>query len=406
MAVNVYCTEKIRNKSGNITEYVMSDESGNVCNFTRKKMLELLKDKSYNVVNLKIDSAGRIVDKAVANEKQVLSKINKRSESTDSNTIFERAYTMFKHKQMIVEVIQDNRILLLDAPFNMLGTINASNIDKFNQAFEQYLHNKYGYHPSKLEVINTENNWRFIMYGEQYLECTILHRKNYFPGIANINSFKISSNVDLSRFGVYKKAENIHDKNTGKVAENAFVGVIVYDKTNKEAVDWAEKQIADLDKKAEGLSSKTKEDKKMEACRNKLRKEIYARLESGIEYTNDIQLHTDDKEFIDEISKIEKLWATLETEEGFKDMVQDVLEDIVEYEEHPKTLYYGYLGFDSNWKDADVMFSYNPEIVKQHIEDCIYDITRNDESEDAREKALKMLYTNVDGEDYKAEDWI
>ena len=256
MAINVYCTEKIRDKAGRVTEYVMSDESGNVCNFTRKKMVELLKDKNYNVMNLQIDTAGRIVDKAVANEKQTLNKINKRSESTDSNTIFERAYTMFKHKQMIVEVIQDGRVLLLDAPFNMLGTINASNIDEFNQAFEQYLHNKYGYHPSKLEVINTENNWRFIMYGDQYLECTILHRKNYFPGITNAKSFSFRTNVDTNKFGVHKKAANIYDSNTGKVVENAFVGVIVYDKTNKEASDWAQKQIAELDKKAEALSKK------------------------------------------------------------------------------------------------------------------------------------------------------
>lgn len=255
MAVNVYCIDKIR-KGNAIVEYVMSDESGNTCNFNRKKMLELLKDKSYNVMNLQLASDGRIVDKAVENEKQTINKINQRSESTDSNTIFERAYTMFKHKQMIVEVIQDGRVLLLDAPFNMLGTINASNIDEFNQAFEQYLHSKYGYHPSKLEVVNKENNWRFVMYGDQYLECTIMHQKNYFPGVTNAKSFSVTSNVDTSRFVVHKKAADIYDNNTGRIVENAFCGVIVYDKTHKEASDWAQKQIAELDQKANALSKK------------------------------------------------------------------------------------------------------------------------------------------------------
>lgn len=255
MAVNVYCIEKIRNGNA-IVEYVMSDESGNTCNFNRKKMLELLKDKSYNVMNLQIDSAGRIVDKAVKNEQQTLNKINRRSESTDLQDIFDRAYSMFQHRQMIVTVIQNNRILLLDAPFNMLGSLNASNIDQFLNQFEVYMMQKYGYSPAKLEVRNNENNWRYIMYGEQYLECTLLHRKNYFPGISNIQSFNIASNVDTNRYGVHKKAANIYDSNSGKVVENAFVGVIVYDKTNKEASDWAQKQIAELDKKAEALSKK------------------------------------------------------------------------------------------------------------------------------------------------------
>lgn len=144
----------------------MSDESGNVCNFKRRGMLDLLKNKSYNVMNLQLSSDGRIVDKAVKNEQQTLNKINRRSESTDLQDIFDRAYNMFQHRQMIVMVIQNNRILLLDAPFNMLGSLTASNIDQFLNQFEIYMMNKYGYSPAKLEVRNSETNWRFVMYGE------------------------------------------------------------------------------------------------------------------------------------------------------------------------------------------------------------------------------------------------
>ncbi|MBR4981944.1 MAG: hypothetical protein IKY94_05240 [Lachnospiraceae bacterium] len=256
MALNVYCIEKIRNSAGSIVEYVMSDESGNVCNFKRKGMLDLLNNRSYNVMNLQLSSDGRIVDKTMKNEQQTLSKINRRSESTDLEVIFERAYNMFQHKQMVVTVIQDNRIVLLDAPFNMLGSLTASNIDQFLNHFELYMMNKYHYTPAKLEVVNTANNWKYIMYGDQYLECTLMHRKNYFPGISNIQCFRMSSNVDTNRYAIHKKVANIYDSNTGRVVENAFVGVIVYDKTHKEAAEWASKQIAELDKKAEALSKK------------------------------------------------------------------------------------------------------------------------------------------------------
>ena len=142
MALNVYCIEKIRNSAGSITEYVMSDESGNVCSFNRRGMMDLLKSKSYNVMNLQLSSDGRIVDKAMKNEQQILKRINRRSESTDLEVIFERAYTMFQHRQMVVTVIQDNRIVLLDAPFNMLGSLTSSNIDQFFNHFELYLLNK------------------------------------------------------------------------------------------------------------------------------------------------------------------------------------------------------------------------------------------------------------------------
>lgn len=67
--VKVQCIEKTRDRVGNITQYVIKDEYGKVDYLNRDQMLKMLKNKNYEVVNLQIDKAGRIVDKAVELEK-------------------------------------------------------------------------------------------------------------------------------------------------------------------------------------------------------------------------------------------------------------------------------------------------------------------------------------------------
>ena len=67
--VKEQCIEKTRDRAGNITQYVMKDENGKVDYLNRDQMLKMLKNKNYEVVNLQIDKAGRIVDKAVELEK-------------------------------------------------------------------------------------------------------------------------------------------------------------------------------------------------------------------------------------------------------------------------------------------------------------------------------------------------
>lgn len=67
--VKVQCIEKTRDRAGNITQYVMKDENGKIDYLARDQMLKMLKNKNYEVINLQIDAAGRIVDKAMNLEK-------------------------------------------------------------------------------------------------------------------------------------------------------------------------------------------------------------------------------------------------------------------------------------------------------------------------------------------------
>lgn len=69
--VKVQCIEKTRDRAGNITQYVVKDENGKIDYLARDQMLKMLKNKNYEVINLQIDAAGRIVDKAVEVEKSI-----------------------------------------------------------------------------------------------------------------------------------------------------------------------------------------------------------------------------------------------------------------------------------------------------------------------------------------------
>ena len=72
--IKVYCINKVRNSRGVINEYVIRDQSGNACSLKRSDMAKMLKNKQYEVVNLQLDSLGRIVDKAVTEEKEQLNE--------------------------------------------------------------------------------------------------------------------------------------------------------------------------------------------------------------------------------------------------------------------------------------------------------------------------------------------
>lgn len=252
--MKVMCVEKNRNAVGAIVEYVLCDEYGNTCYLNRDGMVKILKDKDYDVLNLQLDKMGRIVEKSMNNEKSMIEQLNKKSESTAENAIFERAYGLFKHQQMIVMVVQNGKVLLLDEPFNLVTSINANNIDQFMSQFEGYLKNKYNYTPAKLEVINKARNWRYIMYGEQYIECTIMHKQNYYPGLSNIKDFIVNTNMNDANHHLYSKTASLYDKETSRIVENAFCGAIVYDKRCKEAAEWANKQIKELENKVNSMS--------------------------------------------------------------------------------------------------------------------------------------------------------
>lgn len=242
----LYCLEKIRNSRGNVVEYVMGDEHGDTGNFDRDGVIGLLKDKKYNVMNLQLDSLNRVVDKAMEKEANIIEKIKQHSKSNDLQSIFDRAYG-FILKNGMVMICQRGKSIKLTEPFDMLkGQIN---IDVLQYDFETYVKAKYGFVPTKLEVVNVGKNFRYIMYGKEYVDSTIMDKEGFFCGVDSISNFKINYNVNEKDYQVYKRVGKL------KNVENAFCGIIIHDKRNKMAADWADQQIKKLDKHIDKMTT-------------------------------------------------------------------------------------------------------------------------------------------------------
>ena len=245
-AIKLYCIEKVRNSRGKITSYIMSDEKGDVGSFDKDGVIGLMRDKKYDVVNLQRDTIGRVVDKAIPNEKKIIEQITNKSNSNQENNIYDRAYG-FIMKMGLVMIIEDaNGRIKMTEPFDKLS--NDIDIDNLQSNFERYVKNKYGVELTKLVVINTANNSKFIQYGLQYVEYTYLNTED-FTGFDVMDNFEVNYNVSHETHKVYSKVANL------KGISNAFCGIIIYDIRDKMAVEWAEHQIMELNKKIKGLEA-------------------------------------------------------------------------------------------------------------------------------------------------------
>lgn len=66
--MRVRCIGKERNEKGVIVKYILKDENGNMIEATGKEIKAEIKAGKYEFINLQIDRAGRLVDKAVEKE--------------------------------------------------------------------------------------------------------------------------------------------------------------------------------------------------------------------------------------------------------------------------------------------------------------------------------------------------
>ena len=65
MAINYTCINKNRDNKGKIQTYVLQDDQGNVFEVTGQQIKANMNLKHFNITNLQLDKAGRLVDKAV-----------------------------------------------------------------------------------------------------------------------------------------------------------------------------------------------------------------------------------------------------------------------------------------------------------------------------------------------------
>lgn len=241
--IKLFCTDKLK-KGGVTVSYVFIDEAGKTYTLSRAETIALLKDKNYEVLNLQLDSIGRIVYKGESLEK------NKQNQEAELTSIFELALNMFKENQMMTLIYENNQIKYLEDPIGRVSFVSHENILTILKKFEDYV-KKSNRDLAKLEIVNEEKNWRYITYGNVYLECTFANISERYPVIDDINKFKIYTNVDKNRFDVIKRTMPLYDPKNNRFYENALAGIFVYDKGNRDAsmyaIEQADKNLRNSD---------------------------------------------------------------------------------------------------------------------------------------------------------------
>lgn len=245
-AIKLYCLQKRRNASGAIVEYVMGDMKGDTGCFDRKGVIALIKDKKYDVVNLQLDRLGRVVDKEVKDEKNIVSNINRLSKSTNLEDIFDAGYGFLLKMGLIMIIRKSNGKIVLTEPFDRIkGNVD---IDKLQSQFESFVMQKYNTKMLKIDTLNNRTGRRYVVYGIGYAED--------YPCPEEIRDAESVSHYTIKCQGeTGKKIIGRKKIKSGEIIDDAYLGTILLDTRNKEAVAWAKKRVSELEKHLIGKTS-------------------------------------------------------------------------------------------------------------------------------------------------------
>lgn len=246
VAIKLYCLEKHRDKNGAVIEYLMGDERGDTGCFDRKGVIALIKDKKYDVVNLQVDKLGRVVDKEMKDEKAIVNNINKLSKSTNINDIFDTGYGFLMKMGMIIIIRKSNGQIEMTEPFDRIKT--NVDIDKLMVQFERFVMEKYNTKMLKIDSTNNRTGRRYIVYGIGYAED--------YPSSEEIRNAESVSHYTIKCQG--DKGKRIIGRKkikSGEIIDDAYLGTILLDTRNQEAVAWAKKRVSELEKHLIGKKS-------------------------------------------------------------------------------------------------------------------------------------------------------
>lgn len=238
-AIKLYCLQKRRNASGAIVEYVMGDMKGDTGCFDRKGVIALIKDKKYDVVNLQLDRLGRVVDKEVKDEKNIVSNINRLSKSTNLEDIFDAGYGFLLKMGLIMIIRKSNGKIVLTEPFDRIkGNVD---IDKLQSQFESFVMQKYNTKMLKIDTLNNRTGRRYVVYGIGYAEDYPCPEE--IRDAESVKNYTIKCQGDKGKKIIGRKRVK-----SGEIIDDAYLGTVLLDVSNQEAVVWAKKRVSELEK--------------------------------------------------------------------------------------------------------------------------------------------------------------
>lgn len=174
MGEKVKCIEKFRDNNGNIVGYKLEDQAGNRMDIGHDQLKVELKKNKYNVENLQIDKAGRLVDKKVESVK--LEKDNSKKSTIKANELalaFERCYkAMCAGNDIHFGYINRGDYVTFDTEKEIERACRNVNIDEENgdfmmslaSKFEQFISKKNNNNIMKIGAKSKDGKLEFVCY--------------------------------------------------------------------------------------------------------------------------------------------------------------------------------------------------------------------------------------------------
>lgn len=179
MRTKIKCIKKNRDAKGNIKSYLLQKETGVVIEATGQQIKSEMADNNYEFINLQIDKAGRLVDKALKQDKdinkaeKIIERYLAKSDETLDETLdlTERKKYLCK-KKIVAEAIralEDDTVVLMGDSVHATGRYNEE-IEKVKKVW-----NSLGLE-EKFEEVEIDRVEAAIFYYD--------HKKRLFFGVA------------------------------------------------------------------------------------------------------------------------------------------------------------------------------------------------------------------------------
>jgi len=417
--IKVMCINKNRDSKGNIVDYMLKDETGNQFIATAQQIKEEIKIGRYEFVNLQIDKAGRLVDKALPKSvtpkeesfysiEDLIKHVNPKGRKVkcyDSKTGKEYIGIGSSFWGKGNDGLRNSIYVYIKE----LGVLAVVRIDGDNGLWAEY--NREFPYPFRCQVATEVADKYYESIGDKLIGFYKFNKKAYNLRMCISSTYKVDANPNpdgeytILAIGKSKDREIYRVRNNKENSEYWSIRSLSFGVHNNNFTNVAIRRDKPVFAKNIPVMDCTELMKKYNACEEKIKSEFRKYLETGVTYISDGQYFVDNqKEFDDTCAKVKRVLESLQTDISFSRLVFDAFESVVDYEEHDRMLYYGYMGDDSGWADTDAMFSFDKEVVKKHLdsqfEDWAWSTQQSEEcsEEEAKARTESYRHTNIDEE--------
>lgn len=421
----VRCLQKNRDAKGTLINYTLQDETGKVFLATGQQIKVEINKGQFKFTNLQIDKAGRLVDKAEEKEQKPAEKkiVEKKANTEKYYTEVElikrvnpkgykvKAYDPKTGKEYIGVGTsvwgKGNEGLhnAINVYIKELGVLAVVSIDGDKGIWADYS-NRFPY-PFKYRVDTAVADKYYESIGDKIVDFYDSNKKKYNLRMYIGSTYKVDAkpnpNGEYTILAIgktndrdyYKVRNNLKGTEYWALRQDVWANVHNNNYTN--IAVKCDKMVFARNIPVVDITEMVSKINKIEHI---IENWFEKGLKTGVLRLSDNQYSMNDQNRFDWVcNSLKEKLDECKTDYDFGQLMFDVFDSIVSKEEPDEKgmIYYGYIGDDSGYSDADAMFSYDKKVVEKYLADAVDDFACCLEGSkmDAIIEATQYQHTNI-----------